>query len=282
LAGATAGLFIAIIYLLLATPLYTARMVVGPAETATGLAGATGGLRAQLNMLVGDTGGTSVDPYQLFNELITSGSTARRMYDRGVLQFLNPGSWDAEQKKWIEPTGLKAMLRGTLHVVFGRPYWTAPSERTVEDMLKSDVPSHSDNGSLYFRVFEYKNSNPQKAVQFLQTLYDQTDAATRAAAMARSDTLAHYLLARVATVSEPEYRAAIYQALAQQEIMRIMGRSHAPFGAQMIDPPSASPTPTDPPLFRTLIIGIVLGAGAGVLIAYLLALFATRKRVADV
>src|SRR4051812_39194313 len=150
--GVIAGLCLAILYLLTATPLYTARMVLGPAETATGLSSAAGGLKAQLNMLVGDSGGTSVDPYNLFNELITSANTGRRLYDRGVLQMLYPTSWDGVTHSWLRPNGIKTFLVGSFHLLFGRPFWPPPGPTTVADMLKTDVNGHADNGSLYFRV----------------------------------------------------------------------------------------------------------------------------------
>jgi hypothetical protein len=199
------------------------------------------------------------------------------MYDDGVLQMLMPERWDAQKGQWRRPSGLKPLLSGIVHVIFGRPFWTPPNAMSVTEILKNEVNAHSDSGSLYFRVYEYKNADPSKAVKLLHMLYREADAATRESALSRSDILSKYLQNRITTVSEPGYRAALYQALAHQEVIRIMGRSHAPFGAQVIDPPTASPAPTDPPIFRTLVIGAILGGLAGLAIAYARALFSRRR-----
>jgi hypothetical protein len=279
------GGFAAAIYLLInTTPLYTARMVVGPAQIdSSGGNGALGGLRAQISTLVGGSNGGSgsVDPYQLFNELLTSASLADRLQQRHqVLQVLNEGRWDKVNQRWLPP-GFLSRTYGLVKEAFGRPAWVPPNVNDLHALLESGVTSSSDNGSQFFRVYTYKNADPRKAEWLLGLLYAEADLEARQLSLNRANTLTAYIQAKLATTTETNYQAALGQALAQQELLRMMSQSNAPFAAQLLDAPRASAAPTDPPILTTIIFYTVIGGVLGLIAAYVLAWRAATRQATD-
>jgi hypothetical protein len=226
----------------------------------------------------GQAGGASVDPYSLFNELLTSASLAARLQQQHqVLQVLYEGRWDKETKQW-KPPGLAGRISGAIKKLFGRPAWVPPNISDLQAVLVSGVTSNSDNGSPYFRVYSYKNTDPRKAEWFLRQLYAEADLETRQLSLNRANMMTSYIRAKLAATSETNYQAALGQALAQQEMLRMMSQSKAPFAAQLLDAPRASPAPTDPPLVTTVIIYTLIGGVFGVIAAYAMAWWAVTRR----
>lgn len=279
LAGCLAGgIILAVAYLLVATPVYTAAMVVKPVDRSSGFGpGAVfGRLRAAgLTALDGislDTLGQKVTPYDEFLTLITSHRVARRIHDEhDVLPKILHRQWDSESKTWIKPEGVIFAVKEWLKRILGRPAWSPPNADTLSRYIEDSVKV-GYMGTTAMRRISFSFPDRRFAEWFLQALYDTAERELRTAARANATAVLAQAQDKLRTIEDMKHRAIIYDLIGDLERQALFLADDITFSAELVEPPVSDPRPTSPKPFTVLAFGIVLGLLAGVLLTIILEL----------
>lgn len=263
-----------LIYLNLATYRYTAEMKVTAAQ-----AGGGSGLASSLQKFAGlasianiqlPQDGSSVT-FLCYGELLHSPDVARIIaHDAAVMHALFPNEWDPVRRRWFEPQSAALSVVAAVKSVAGIPIyrWSPPDWHRVEDYLQRWVVVTVEQKRPVIEI-SYKNSDPAFARAFVELLNRAADDDLRRRSLVRSQQNITYLSDRLRTVTLAEHRAALSQALGEQERTQMMAQVGAPFAAEPIGSAQVSTRPTSPLPFIYLGVafagGLLIGA-LGVLV----------------
>lgn len=236
------------------TPLYSANIVLAPAETNTEQLGSAGGLGA-LSQLAGlATGDKSVQ-----NGLATLGS--RQFLTDFIITYrlrpiLYPERWDAAGRSW-RPVELGAKS------LFLAPDG-GPSLEDAYYKFSKMLTVKKDAGSDVIRLaLEWKD--PVQVTAWLNALIHDLNARFRAKAIQHSDLSIQYLTEQLKTVSNDEVRSSIFRLIEAQMKRRTTIVVTPDYLFEVLDPatPPVRPSFPNPILLTVLgfVVGTVLAAG---------------------
>ncbi len=275
-AGVVAAL-LALIYLWTAEYKYTAALRVSATQPATGRSaglGSLGGLAAIAG--VGGLSGESATPFKLYVEGLASREVAARMAANDeLMRIIFAREWDAQAKRWREPTSVARSAKKAVFGVLGLPVyaWQAPGPARMQGFLAENI-SVDQNIKTPLVTISMQSVDPDFAVKFLTELHRVSDQLLREQSRARTESNIAYLTSKLGTVSLAEYRGVLFDSIADQEKQMMLINNAAPFAAEPFGPATASLQPTSPRPLPTLIgatiAGLIFGA-AGVM------LFGRRK-----
>ena len=186
--------------------------------------------------------------------------------------------WDAKAQRWKKPSpNVIEIIRGVFMRVLGaRPLpWTPPNGARLQEFLTGPggIIVMQDVKRPDLATIEMDSANPKFAIKLLNAINQAADNRLRKKALRRATQYINYLSKELDTVTVAEHRAAIVQALSEQEKFKMSASSATPYGADLADAPWASLTRLAPRPSKEYPKAIGEGLLVGALIALLLHYF---------
>lgn len=268
------ALIVSITYLNLAHYRYAVQMRVAPVALASGDGLSSklsqfGGLAAAAGLSLPDAGGAGT--FKLFVEALHSRDVANIMArDPKIMHGVFAREWDARTRTWQQPHGLVYNFAGAIKPILGVPprLFAPPGSARLQKWLADEI-AVDQNLKTPVVTITLMSEDPVFAIQFLDRLGTTIDAMLRERALSRTDDYIRYLTARLPTITLAEQRLAIFQALGEQERLKVAMSSNSPYAADLFEHPAASDRPVSPVPVKVLAIALLLGLVAGVALAFL-------------
>lgn len=268
-ACAVAALLLAVIYLHVATPLYTASMTVVPAQNLSGsnpLGSSLGGLASLAGVSIGKQGGRS--PFDDYMMSVNMPEVAAAMLARkDIAPIAFSDGWDERTASWHDPGSLvRKVYNGVLWMATGKAKpWTPPDVPAMQRYIKTKVivTSDRDTGAA---TISFDAKSPVLAEHFLNVLNQILDGMIRRKARHETAEYISYISEQLqTTVTVSEQHQALAQLLSDQEKKAILAGSGLPYAADVFSAPYAPRTPSKPVTLIVLLASIVFGAFFGAL-----------------
>lgn len=275
-------LILSIAYLSRAEYRYTATLgVVEPQSSSNGLLSQLGNV-AGLSALTGGRlpGSSGATLFLNYGENLQSATTARALSrDKVLLKQMFPLEWNAVTRQWQKPASTWGDFVDGVKRVFGIPVyaWQQPDAARVQDFLERHMNIVKDQRNPIMEI-SYSDADPKFAARLLTRLHDVVDKDLRRRAYERADANARFLLTQLRLATLADHRAALAQALSEQEKTRMLAMSSGPFAAEPVSTVSVSLRPTWPRPFLVLAAGLVAGLGLGVLAAVAMDFWRAQRR----
>lgn len=259
---AFAGLIAAIIYLHMATPLYTAtlRLVPNQMQAQNSMSRFGSSIAALTGIDPTQMGGVS--PFALYPEIMKSRAVADDLAARApvLMTRLYEGQWDKRMGVWREPRGLGPTLRKRLKGILGLPArrWSPPSGADLQELIVDRVEVTRDTKNPII-MLSFRDRDPIFARQFLMELNRSVDQRLRLMTVTRSSQYISYLEEKIKVVDVAELRAALVASLSEQMTMKMMANSKSSFAAQVMGGVESSKNPTDPKALIILVLSTLIG-----------------------
>jgi hypothetical protein len=256
-------LALALVYLLVATPLYSVHAVIAPSDEQSNMLSASS-IGKTLGLKTGGSG--SPDYYDEFMRSLISEPVAEEMSRRGWLQVIFKNSWDAACKCWKHPA-LGTALSGGKAFLFGGPGWQPPGPYALYQFMKSHIRfvpvAETDMEDINF---EYKD--PEVGRRFLTDAIQIADGAVRRRSQARAQTERAYLMLEYQKTPDVEFRSMILTLVMDQE--RALATIAAPemYSGRLVISATATPRPDSPDIMLVLIGALFGGATIGFVIEF--------------
>jgi LPS O-antigen subunit length determinant protein (WzzB/FepE family) len=270
LLAAVAAILLAVIMLKREGPVYTATMVVAPAQQDLGAASR---LVSQLDQYA-DLAALAQAParleavttMELYLELLRSPELARRLQEEHqLLQEIFPDQWDAASGSWHADPGIAASIHGAVLGFFGYPEWQPPTPANLAEYLGRRINVWR-SGSTSLRRIAMSHWDGEFAARLLRLVHETADDLVREDAQRRVERQIAHLEQELAAGGEPTRAEALRSMLAEQYRAQAMLASDVPVAAQIVSPPTPSPGPTStsPLLVLALagVVGLILGVFA--------------------
>jgi uncharacterized protein involved in exopolysaccharide biosynthesis len=259
----------AIVYLQVAPPRYTARMIVIPADqSGSKAAGNLAGLGSLVGLSLNDQAGSA---FSMYDETVRSYAVAKLLNaDRDLMKRVFPESWDARENRWREPSSAIKILTVKVKIILGiriRP-WHEPDATDLKIYLDRQLTSSEDKRKGVITLY-YEHENADFARVFLNRVNAAADGYLREQALIRATTYVDYLEKRLAQVQVAEYRQSMAQVLGNYEKTRMMASSSASYAAEPFGGVWVSPWPTRPKPILVIALGVF--AGLGIWLVYVFA-----------
>lgn len=260
----------AILYLNMATYRYSARMLVTPPQNAAG-AGQPRGLGslsslaslAGVNMPAGPGSGN----FMLYLEGLHSQSAAADLArDKQFMRKVFPHEWNEAAHGWRQPRSVLSSTKRFFFDVLGIPNdrWYAPNASRLQEYIRTEVSVTEDLDTGTVTV-AFEHEDPVFAPALLAALHRTVDRQLQEKSLSRAISYIHHLEKVLRTVTVVEHRQALIQTLSEQERIRMIASSSAPFAADIIDGPSVSLNPTRPQPVLVLIASMLAGLVTGII-----------------
>ena len=269
------ALWIAIGNLKTATYVYATQMQVTPPlnseEGQSRLGGAAGAFAAITNISLPTT--QTGTQFRLFVDSLTSRDLADELAkNEALMKRLFAGDWDEAAQMWREPPHdpyyeWRVYIRSLIGL---RPYapWHGPGGAELHGYLNTNLEVQQDTRKPYLVRVLFNYDDPQFGIEFLRALSTTADSLLRGKALLRTQLNIDYLSKQLSTVTIVEHRAAITQAMSEQERYAMVASSEAPFAADVFERPWAPNLPSSPRPRNVLTTAILVGAGVGVGLAF--------------
>ncbi len=263
-AGTLLGLLGSIAYLHLATPRYMAYLQLVPTEQSgvqvarniSGLASLAG-----INL---PRGGTPQFAFVL--ETMKGRDVAEAVaQNQPLMRRLFAASWNPATGRWEQPEdrlhGIESAIKTVL--AMPQPAWTPPGALQVQRQVQKRLSITEDNKHSIATI-TLTHPDPAIARDLLAAVYEASDTLQRARMERRTVAYIDYISHKLLTVQLAEHRAALANALAEQERMLMMARTGQPFAADPLGMVSVTDKPVSPNMVIALAAGLVLGGLMGI------------------
>ena len=271
LGAALLGVMLALVYLNIATPKYSATLRVSAASTGGGLGGAMGqlgGIAAMAGLDFAQGSGAAASPFELYLDKLRSHANAKALArDPDVLRHIFYKEWNVEQRRWQEPDTLVRNLDNSLRRIAGQPRdYRPPDADKLAEYLTDKVgvtaakPKDPPLTTIYF-----EDRDPAFAATLLNRMHGFADDAVRRQALRRAVQNSRFLTGRLAMMQNVDQQRSLSEILLDQERQIMMASSSVSFAATPSQPAVTSPEPVRPKVPTTIIAGLLLGALFGLL-----------------
>jgi uncharacterized protein involved in exopolysaccharide biosynthesis len=243
---------------------YHAELRVAASPGTSGRSTSLGGL-ASLAAIAGV--GTTVEatPFRLYLEDLTSPEAAADLArDAPMMRALLGAEWNG--KDWQPAPSLGEKLAAGLLGMSGEPAPGTPPR--IEEWLATRV-SVLQNERSPVVIVAIDHPDPDAAKALLWRLHRLADARSRIRTLARVRQNISHLDQRIARVQELDFRQAMVATRAAEQQRLMMTQNPAPYAAQPLGQPVASPAPTSPRPGLVLALALVLGVAVGIAAALL-------------
>lgn len=259
------GFLMAIVNQHIATPVYTAQVVVAPIPKNMSLE-QTGSALEGFSLL--SEGSEAPQHFDLFLQLLTSFQIAQELGEQTELkQSVFANSWDVENEQWVQPK--EFVVKPIFRVLFNKP-WRPVSDQDFAAYLSNKVKRRK-SGSFMYLTIDHKN--PQLAYELLSSLVDQADKAVRKEELKVAQSIIGALSDRLATVQVASHRQVLIEILVDWEQRRLLADNSINYAAKVVEPVTVSSRPTSPNLKSSLVFFLGGGALLGLAMSLLLSLF---------
>lgn len=270
----------AIIYLHLATKLYTAELRVIPGQSSTSASasrlGGLGNLAAAAGVSVGSAQGPTT--FEVFMATIKTRELSDQLaHDAQIMHHAFPDDWDVATARWVRPTGIIADTKRSVWSVLGRDRdWRPPSGANLQEYLARNLVIVPETQKNPITVVQYNDRDPAFAKYMLNRINLVADQIVRRKALNEARQFATYFERRLADVLALDLRQSLIQNLGEQDKSIMMASSDVPYAARPIELPTVSDLPTRPQTF--LVLGAALVAGLAIGSALALSSLGNRLR----
>ena len=211
-------------------------------------------------------GNSAITPFQLYVEGIHTHRLADEMAKHAdLMKIIFSAEWDEAGQQWHEPSGSVRTVIKLIKTVLGMSAaWQAPDGARLQEYISQTV-TVEQNSKKPVSTVSFSHPDPAFALKFLRVLNQAVDNQVRQTAAARATEYIRFLSDKLNVVTVAEHRAAITQALLEQERTLMMTSSPVPFAADPFDGPVVSRRPTNPQpikimmgyIFGGLLVGII-------------------------
>ncbi len=143
---------------------------------------------------------------------------------------------------WAPPRSFSFSVHRLIDSFLGIHIWSPPDAIRLADTLDGWLVVSKDIRQPIATI-EVKSPNRQLALDVLQTVHDESEAAIKASAQATRDANADYLASLLRRTSTISISDAVAESQIREEIASALSRSPAPFAAQYISPPNVPTFP---------------------------------------
>jgi capsular polysaccharide biosynthesis protein len=267
------AVLVSAVALKLRSPLYTATMVVAPAQTDLGAASQLAvELEQYANLAaLAQTPAKleTVSDLERYVQLFTSTELAARLQaEHGLLQAAFADLWDPERQVWLRPQGALASLQAAVLGFFGYPAWTEPDVGQLAEWLDRQIVIARLGGGALLR-FRMDHWKPEFAASVLEMVHRAADELLREEALGRVGSQIAQVEAELASAATPTRREALDEVLVGQYQAQALLRADQPYAAQIVVPAKASAGPTSANPLLVLALAAVVGAIVGVFLVFL-------------
>lgn len=253
LAGAVGGLLLAIVYLMLATPRYSAEIIVLPSENAdesviNSLGGSLGGLGAIAGFGTGQNSTTK----EALALLQSRGFIESFIQEGDLLPMLFASLWDLDTKSWVSSE-------------------EAPSLWDGYRQFSNGILSVTNDLDLGVTIVAVSWFDPKVAADWANALIQRVNERMRRNEISEADRSLTFLRQELETTDVLEVRQGIFK-LMDKQVNRIMLANVRPeFSLKILDEarPKDADSPDSPKKLFTLVAGITFGTAC--VLAFLLA-----------
>lgn len=264
---------VAVLYLQIASYVYTATLIVTPVSYASSGGSFGRGLGTIANMAgINLNQGNSELSFDLYLAGLTSPLVAQKMsQDPALMHSVFSSYWSPEKNAWQEPGSIFRHCRDGVKRVLGLtvPPWRPPGAFDMESFLENNVKV-SKNRQTGIVTITLTYRDPDDARMILNKLNSTVDGILRTRALDRATRAVAYINERLQTSTVTEYREALIQTLSEEEKTRMMASSNLAFSAETFGAATASPLPTWPRQGPIIAFAIIMGAASGIVLAFLL------------
>jgi len=259
-----AVIFLSLILLNLVQPVYTATTVISPPidldQSASGTS-SLGGARGLLGI------GPNMDQPKM--EKLINLMTSRRLAEQlitktDILPNLFPADYDPATKSWVEPKSFLFSIKKSIKGLLRLSQWQPPNAFSLANFLSKHIDiSQSPRSTL--KTISFSAKSPELASTILQNVVTEADAIVREDAKERALAATSYInRALQESVTNTEERQSLTALLLSTNRSLLLASTTRTFSMEVIDPPSASPTPISPNTQHWLIVSILLATIAAI------------------
>jgi capsular polysaccharide biosynthesis protein len=254
-------------------PLYTATMIVAPAQTDLGAASQLAiELEQYANLAaLAQTPAKleTVSELERYVQLFASTALAARLQaEHGLLQAAFADIWDAERQVWLRPHGALASFEAAVLGFFGFPAWTEPNVGHLAEWLNKQIGISRLGGGALLRL-RIEHAKPEFAASVLEMVHDAADDLLREESLGRVGSQIAQVESELAAATTPTRRQALEEVLVGQYQAQALLRADQPYAAQVVVPAKASAGPTSANPLLILTLAAVVGAIVGVFLVFL-------------
>ena len=257
----------------LEAPVYTATMVVAPAQADLSAASQLASQLEQFASLatLAQTPAKieQVSELERYVQLFRSPALASRLQaEHHLLQTVFADQWESERQTWRTPSGVVAAVKGAVLGFFGYPAWTPPNETHLAEWLAYEVNVNRLGGSSLLRI-QLSHWRPHFASSVIEWMHQTADQMLREEALARIGAQIAQAESELASATTPTRRTALEEVLVGQYQAQALLRAGQPYAAQIVVPAVASAAPTSANPLVVLALAAVTGAIIGVFLVFL-------------
>lgn len=262
---------IAILYLHMATPLYTGELKVTPTTNARSpTIGSTGGLGG-LAAIAGFSGsGGEPTKFDLFLEMLTTRALADELAtDPKIMRTIFSTEWNEQTGRWSEPKSHTSNIRHLVGAMVGERQlpWQPPSGRRLQQHIAKNLNVTRQTQKNPVTYIRYDSPDPRFSEYFLDHLSSAADRAVRRRVLTEGRAYLTYLEGRLPNIFAADQRRALIDIMSEQERVLMMASAGVSFAAARVERPLAPRTPTWPRVPVVLALGVIAGAVIGAVLA---------------
>jgi len=241
-------------------PIYRAEVLLAPVlEEKVGTLGSLTGQFGDLAALAGVSLGSSKDKSAEAIAALKSRSLATAFFkEEHVLPVLFPREWDVDKKAWKDKND-------------------APTEWEAFEEFDEDIRfiSVDRKTGLVTLMIEWKD--PIRAAQWANKLVNMVNSRLRAEAIEDAEKSIGYLEKQLMVSGEVEIQQSIYRLIEAQTKKRMIANTREEYAFKVIDPAVEPEKKVRPKRVLIVLFGLMLGAMAGVITAFMLVRIATLR-----
>jgi len=254
-------------------PVYTATMIVGPAQTDLSAASQLASQLEQFASLatLAQTPAKieQVSELERYVQLFRSTTLAGRLQaEHHLLQTVYADRWDPESQIWRRPSGVVASIKRAVLGFFGYPAWTTPNEAHLTEWLTEQIDVNRLGGSSLLRI-QMSHWRPDFARSVIEMVHQTADQILREESLARIDRQIAQVESELTSATTPTRREALEEVLVGQYQAQALLRAEQPYAAQIVVPAMASAGPTSANPLVVLALAAVAGAIVGTFLVFL-------------
>ena len=219
-------------------PVYTASMIVAPAQTDLGAASqSVRELEQYANFAALAQTPAKLETVSELDRYITLFASttlaAKLQAEHGLLQAAFAEEWDPERQSWRKPDGLLAASYAAVLDFFGFPAWTEPDVRHLTEWLNKKIGIIRLGALLRLRM---EHAKPEFAAAVLEMVNAAADDLLREEALDRVGGQIAQVENELAAAATPTRREALEEVLVGQYQAQALLRADQPYAAQVVVP----------------------------------------------
>lgn len=242
---------------------YTSAMLVAPKSSSMlgsigsmGL-GSTSGSLGSLAKLTGQSADDSL--FDRYQALFYSQSLANSLLaDRATVAVLFGLTWDRDEKKWKQPSGLGSSVKQMLRWIVGANAWHPPQTSDLVKFLQKNLSVQKDR-STDFVSLSFTSKDPQFSLKFLNEVHHIADGLLRQQVLVSSQRRVDFLTDQLKQTSVGEYRQTLTSLILSEAKTLMVAHADESFAVDVIDRPTVPTQPSGPKRLMNILAGFLLG-----------------------